>query len=78
MGKVVDLPRDIFIRVGSTVGCGCGSTAGEIHGMQVTQQLGGSGNASVGATTGSDNGEAGGAGSVKGLSSLAAKRTQNT
>jgi hypothetical protein len=65
----------------STVGGGCGSTAGEVHGLQVAQQVQGGGDqggsvgattGGAGATTGSDNGDAGGARSMFGLGSLAA------
>jgi hypothetical protein len=72
---------------GSTVGGGGGSTAREIHELQVAQKVqegddqGASlvaTTGSVGATTGSANGEAGGAGSMSGSGSLAAtRRTQN-
>jgi hypothetical protein len=59
---------------GSIVGGGVGSTSGEIHGMQVAQHLNGSGDDSVEVSTGSDSGEAGGAGSMSFLRSRGATR----
>jgi hypothetical protein len=45
--QVADLPSDVFIRVigvaEATVGVGCGSTAGEGHGLQAAQQVKGGG-----------------------------------
>jgi hypothetical protein len=44
----------------STVRGGCGSTAGEVHGLHVGGAVGAT-TGSAGATTNSDDGEAGGA-----------------
>ncbi len=60
----------------STVGGGCGSTAGEVHGLLAVHQVQGGGDqgGSMGATTGSDNGEAGGAEPMSVSGSLAMPR----
>jgi hypothetical protein len=62
----------------ATVGGGCRSTAGEVQGPQVAQQVQGGGDqgGSVGTTTGSDNGDASEAGLIAWLGSLSA--TQST